>query len=112
MTAYLEVHTTIDTKAGAQKIAAALVSQRLAACVQISGPIVSTYWWQGTIEQAEEWICTAKTRKELYDVLEQTIRTIHPYDVPEILAVDIVSGNTNYLDWVSQETRDDMTKAT
>jgi len=112
MTAYIEVHTTIDTKEGAQKIAEALVSQRLAACVQVSGPIISTYWWQGAVEQAEEWVCTAKTRKELYAVLEQVIRAIHPYDVPEILAVDVISGNTGYLDWVSQETRNDLTEAT
>lgn len=112
MTAYIEVHTTIDTKEGAQRMAEALVSQRLAACVQVSGPIISTYWWQGALEQAEEWICTAKTRKELYTVLEQAIRAIHPYDVPEILAVDIISGNVGYLGWVSQETRNDLTEAT
>jgi periplasmic divalent cation tolerance protein len=111
MTAYIEVHTTIDSKENAQKIAEAIVSQRLAACVQVSGPITSTYWWQGTVEQTEEWLCTAKTRKELYPALEQAIRAVHPYDVPEILSVDVVSGNNDYLDWVSQETRDDLTEA-
>jgi periplasmic divalent cation tolerance protein len=109
MTAYIEVHTTIDTKEGAQKIAEALVSQHLAACVQVSGPIISTYWWQENIEQAEEWVCTAKTRKECYPALEQAIRAIHPYDVPEILAVDVISGNADYLNWVSQETSNDLT---
>jgi periplasmic divalent cation tolerance protein len=66
MAAIIEVHTTIDSREAAQKIAEAIVSKRLAACVQVSGPITSTYWWQGKIEQAEEWLCTAKTRKELY----------------------------------------------
>jgi periplasmic divalent cation tolerance protein len=104
MAEYIEVHTTIDSQEGAQKIASAIVSRRLAACVQVSGPITSTYWWQGKMEQAEEWVCTAKTRSELYSQLEQAIREVHTYDVPEILAVNVVAGNTDYLNWVSQET--------
>jgi periplasmic divalent cation tolerance protein len=104
MTEYIQVHTTIDSREGAQKIATALVSKHLAACVQISGPITSTYWWQGNMEQAEEWVCTAKTRSELYNEVEQAIREAHTYDVPEILAVDIVAGNADYLNWVMQET--------
>ena len=104
MADYIEVHTTIDSKEGAQKIAEAIVSKRLAACVQVSGPITSTYWWQGQIEQAEEWVCTAKTRRELYSDLEQAIREAHTYDVPEILAVDVVAGCVDYLNWVSLET--------
>jgi periplasmic divalent cation tolerance protein len=104
MTEFIEVHTTIDSKEAAQKIAEAIVSKRLAACVQVSGPITSTYWWQGKIEQAEEWVCTAKTQRELYSDLEQAIRAAHSYDVPEILAVDVIAGNAAYLDWVEQET--------
>lgn len=111
MAAIIEVHTTIDSHEAAQKIAEAIVSKRLAACVQVSGPITSTYWWQGKIEQAEEWLCTAKTRKELYNELEQAIREVHSYDVPEILAVDVVTGNIGYLDWVEQETRIDRLHA-
>ena len=105
MTQFIEVHTTINSKEEAQKIADTLVSQRLAACVQVSGPIISTYWWQGKLEQAEEWLCTAKTPKALYSQLEQAIREVHPYDVPEILAVDVVAGNPDYLQWIVQETR-------
>jgi periplasmic divalent cation tolerance protein len=104
MTEYIEVHTPIDSQEGAQKMANAIVSRRLAACVQVSGPIISTFWWQGKMEQAQEWVCTAKTRGEFYSQLEQTIREVHPYDVPEILAVKVVAGNTDYLTWVSQET--------
>jgi periplasmic divalent cation tolerance protein len=105
MADYIEVHTAIDSREGAQKIADTLVSRRLAACVQVSGPITSTYWWQGKMEQAEEWLCTAKTRRELYDQLEQAIREVHTYEVPEILAVKIVAGNADYLNWLSQETK-------
>ena len=104
MAEYIQVHTTIDSREGAQKIATALVSKHLAACVQIAGPITSTYWWQGKMEQAEEWVCTAKTRSKLYNEVEQAIREAHTYDVPEILAVDIAAGNTDYLNWVTQET--------
>jgi periplasmic divalent cation tolerance protein len=93
MTEFIEVHTTIDSKEAAQKMAETIVSKRLAACVQVSGPITSTYWWQGKIEQAEEWVCTAKTQRELYSELEQAIRAVHSYDVPEILAVDVITGN-------------------
>ncbi len=104
MAEYIQVHTTIDSQEGAQKIAKAIVSRHLAACVQISGPIISIYWWQGKMEQAEEWICTAKTRSKLYNELEQAIKEVHTYDVPEILAVDVVAGNAGYLNWVTQET--------
>lgn len=104
MAEYIEVHTTTDSQERAQTIARAIVSRRLAACVQISGPITSVYWWQGKMEQAEEWLCTAKTRATLYGEIEQAIREVHTYDVPEILAVEVVAGNASYLDWVTQET--------
>lgn len=104
MTEFLEVHTTIDSKEGAQRIAEAIVSQRLAACVQVSGPITSIYWWQGKMEQAEEWLCTMKTRRDLYDKLEQAIRSVHSYDEPEILATVVAVGSKGYLEWVVRET--------
>ncbi len=66
MAEFIQVMTTIDSKEGAQKIAEALVAKRLAACVQVAGPITSTYWWQGEMEIAQEWLCIAKTRNELY----------------------------------------------
>jgi periplasmic divalent cation tolerance protein len=104
MTEFIEVHTTIDSIEAAQKMAEVIVSKRLAACVQVSGPITSIYWWQGKIEHTEEWVCTAKTQRALYSDLEQAIRAVHSYDVPEILAVDVLTGNPAYLDWVVQET--------
>jgi periplasmic divalent cation tolerance protein len=82
-----------------------LVSQRLAACVQLSGPMTSTYWWQGKMEQTQEWVCTAKTCAALYAQLEQAIKAVHSYDVPEILAVEVIAGNAEYLRWIEQETR-------
>jgi len=107
MAEFITVQTTIDSKEGAQKIAEAIVHKRLAACAQVAGPITSTYWWEGKLEQAEEWICTAKTRKELYSELEQAIRENHTYDTPEILAIPVVAGIKSYLDWIVNETEAD-----
>jgi periplasmic divalent cation tolerance protein len=103
MTDTIQVITTTETKADAQAIARALLEKRLAACVQVIGPITSTYWWQGEIETAEEWLCVIKSRRDLYEPLEETIREVHPYDVPEILAVPVVAGSKDYLDWLDGE---------
>jgi periplasmic divalent cation tolerance protein len=105
MPAFIEIRTTIDSIEGAQKIADNLVGNRLAACVQISGPITSTYWWQGQIEHAQEWVCTIKTRQDLYSQVEQGIRDVHPYDEPEIIATAIVEGSNSYLRWITEETQ-------
>ncbi len=102
---FIEVHTTIDSKEAAQKIADVIVAKRLAACIHVSGPILSTYWWQGKIEQVQEWVCIAKTRDDLYAELEQAIREIHTYDEPEILANPVVHGSEGYLQWIQNETR-------
>ncbi len=102
MTKYLQVVTTVDTEEKAQAIARALVEQRLAACAQVLGPITSTYWWQGQVETSREWLCTLKTREELYEELEQTLRSIHPYEVPEILATPVAAGNPAYLAWLDE----------
>lgn len=105
MTDYIQVSTAIDSEEGAQKIAEALVSARLAACVHVAGPIKSTYWWQGHMEQAQEWVCTAKTRQALYPEVEQAIRALHPYEEPEIVATPILAGSQGYLDWIAGETK-------
>jgi periplasmic divalent cation tolerance protein len=107
MLSFIQIHTTIDTQEGAKKIADTLVEKRLAACVQVSGPITSTYWWQGQIEVAQEWVCTAKTRQNLYDAVEQAIREVHSYDEPEILATPLLAGSQGYLNWVAQETHEE-----
>jgi periplasmic divalent cation tolerance protein len=104
MTDFIVVQTSSDSRDGAQKIADAVVGKHLAACCWVSGPITSTYWWKGKIEQAQEWVCSFKTRNELYNNLEQAIREIHPYEIPEIVATPIISGSQNYLDWITSET--------
>lgn len=101
MTGYIQVITTIETKADAQTIADTVVGRRLAGCVQIVGPIASTYRWQGKIEKAEEWLCIIKSRKDLYPELEKAILETHPYKVPEILAMPVTEGSGRYLEWLS-----------
>jgi periplasmic divalent cation tolerance protein len=95
-----QVTTTVATQADAERIAAALVGERLAACVQIVGPIASIYRWQGAVERADEWYCHCKTTRERYPALEARIRQLHPYEIPEIIAVPIVAALPAYLAWI------------
>jgi periplasmic divalent cation tolerance protein len=98
---HLQVVTTIDSEDAAERISAALVERRLAACAQVLGPIASHYRWQGQVESAREWMCVAKTTAARYDQLEAAIRELHPYDEPEIAATPIIAGSPGYLDWIS-----------
>jgi periplasmic divalent cation tolerance protein len=97
---YIQVVTTISGKRGAEKIAKSLIDKRLAPCVQILGPIKSIYRWKGKIETAKEWVCVIKTRTNLYKKVEAAIKKIHPYEVPEIIAVPIALANKDYLKWI------------
>jgi len=103
MTEYIQIFTTAENKDNAGMIAAEVVKKRLAACAQVVGPVTSTYWWEGRIEEAEEWFCIMKSRKDLYDELEKAIQEIHSYEVPEIVAVPIVAGSQSYLQWLDKE---------
>jgi periplasmic divalent cation tolerance protein len=100
---YIQMYTTTETRQYAEAIASALVEQKLAGCVQIIGPIVSTYRWEGDIECEEEWLCSIKTSKELFTDVEKTIKLIHPFNVPEIIAVPIVEGSSDYLTWLGEQ---------
>jgi periplasmic divalent cation tolerance protein len=103
----IQVITTIGSKDQADKLAQALVARRLAACVQVAGPITSTYHWQGKIETSQEWTCLIKSLESKYTALEAAIRELHPYEVPEILATRVVAGSKDYLDWVAAEMAED-----
>jgi len=100
MTEYVQVITTTTSRTDAEKIVEVLVEKRLAGCAQIIGPVSSMYWWEGRMERATEWLCLIKTSKTTYKDLESTIRKIHPYKVPEILAMPIIAGNKDYLSWL------------
>ena len=103
MTEYIQIYTTTENKDDAGMIAETVVKKRLVACAQVVGPITSTYWWEGKIEESKEWLCIMKSRKDLYDRLEEAILDVHSYDVPEIVAVPIVSGSQSYLQWLNKE---------
>jgi periplasmic divalent cation tolerance protein len=102
----LQIITTTPTIDDARRMARALVEKRLAACVQIVGPIESVYRWEGKIETANEWQCWIKTRGEHYDAVKRLIRELHPYEVPEILTL-VAEGSKAYLDWLNKETEPD-----
>lgn len=104
------VFITAPTKEIGRQIAAALVEQRLAACVNILGPIRSIYTWEGKICDDEEMLLIAKSRTDLIEGrLIPLVQTIHPYDVPEIIALPVVAGLPSYLEWVIRETGDNST---
>jgi periplasmic divalent cation tolerance protein len=99
----LQIVTTTPTIDDARRIASALVEKRLAACVQIVGPIESVYRWQGKVESAQEWQCWIKTRPDHYNPIEHLIRELHPYEVPDILTMS-ADGSSAYVDWLRKET--------
>jgi len=99
-----QVSISAGTAEEASVIADSLLDAHLAACVQIVGPLESRYWWQGAREQASEWLCLAKSRTTLVDEIVRTVRAVHSYATPEILAVPVVGGDASYLAWLEQET--------
>lgn len=101
----LIVLTTVPDMETARAVARAAVEKRLAACVHIAPAGTSLYWWEGKIAEEAEHTLIIKTRPDLYDALESGIRAVHPYTVPEILAVPAVKGARSYLDWIRAETR-------
>ena len=103
MSGYIQVATSVETYEGGQKLAEILLQKRLAACIQIIGPMTSHYWWQGKIEKSSEHLLLIKSKRNLYDELEKSIKENHPYDVAEILAMPVLTGNSDYLNWLNEE---------
>jgi periplasmic divalent cation tolerance protein len=100
-TEYVQVLTTVGSEEEAERISSLLVDRRLAACVQVVGPIASRYRWQGKIEEEREWQCLAKTEASLYAEVEEAIRGAHSYEEPEIIAIPVLAGSRGYLEWIS-----------
>lgn len=103
----LLVLTNCPDAATAADIRRELVNARLAACVNQLGPVQSTYRWQGAVEEASEVMLLIKTTRERYPALEDRLRRMHPYEVPEIVAIAVEAGSPLYLRWVLSETRAD-----
>lgn len=98
------VLTNLPDQEAAEKLAGQLVDQRQAACVNILAACKSIYHWQGKTESTQEVPLLIKTTEERYAALEQTIRALHPYELPEIIHVPVSGGLPAYLNWVSEET--------
>ncbi|NLA75869.1 MAG: divalent-cation tolerance protein CutA [Deltaproteobacteria bacterium] len=103
MTDFIQVFITVNSLKKAREIAGALIKTRLAACVQISGPITSMYKWQGKITEDQEWLIIAKSDRARFNDLSNEVKQIHPYEVPEILALPVIEGNSSYLNWLKEE---------
>ena len=100
----LLVFTNMSDRNAALELARTLVERRLAACANVLNGCTSIYRWKGTLEQAEEFPVLIKTRAVRYEELEAAIRELHPYELPEIVAVPAVRGLPDYLEWVAEET--------
>ena len=105
MSEYVQITTTTGKRKDAEQIASELVSRRLAACVQASGPIVSTFRWQEKVETAEEWTCTIKTSIARLNDIQELLPKIHPYEVPELIATPIIDGSADYLKWLDDQVK-------
>lgn len=105
MSEVLLVLTNLPDRAAAERVADALVTAGVAACVNILGECGSVYRWKGKLEHAREVPLLIKTTRTVYPRLEETLRELHPYELPEIIAIPVTAGLPGYLTWVAQETQ-------
>ncbi len=91
---------TTGSKQEAEKISQHLLEEKLIACANTLGPVSSLYHWSGKVESAEEFIVIMKTRKDLFEKVTEAVKTLHSYEVPEILALPIIDGSKAYLSWL------------
>ena len=104
---FLQITTTVSTREAAASLGKRIVNARLAACAQAEGPVESTYRWQGNVETATEWRLCLKTRDDLFDPIVEMIQEAHEYEVPEIVAVELVGISKSYADWLVSQLRVD-----
>lgn len=100
------VYVTASTRGEALRIARAVVKERLAACANVLGGARSVYWWQGKMEEAGEAVMVLKTRAALVDRLVRRVKALHSYTCPAIVALPILEGNPDYLEWIAAETKE------
>ena len=104
MKKYIQIQTTFENKAEAEKLAGMMLDARLISCGQIS-EIESHYNWDGKRCKSKEFLLTMKTRATLYKECEKFIKADHPYECPQIVAIEIVSGSDSYLSWINENTK-------
>lgn len=103
MPSLVVISTTFEHKNDGEKIARLLLDERLIACAQLSGPITSYYRWDGKINQATEFTLTLKTTLSLHERVEERLKEVHPYELPEIIAQVVSEGSNEYQEWVGNE---------
>jgi periplasmic divalent cation tolerance protein len=101
----MQVLTTVPTADEGAALAQSITAQRLAAGVQIVGPIRSLYWWQGSLRDEPEWQLVILTTRAQLTALEDHIKANHSYETPEVIATEIATGSDDYLDWIRVETQ-------
>lgn len=101
---YITVFVTVPSMEVGKKIAGALLEDRLAACVNIHREITSMYWWKEKIQEEPESLLIIKTKLALFEALEKKVKENHPYEVPEVIALPIVTGSKPYIQWLCDET--------
>lgn len=99
------VLVTAPSQEKAAELAHALVGEKLAACVNLVPGLRSIYRWEGAVEDASEVLLLVKTTHDRFDALHQRVLALHPYDVPEVVKLDVAAGHLPYLDWVRDSTR-------
>ena len=104
MTDYVLVFITASSEKEGEKIASALVKERLAACVNLIGGMKSTFRWKGQVSSEQEVLLIAKTKDKLFQKLKKRVLELHSYEVPEILALPVLAGFEKYLNWIEKET--------
>ena len=103
--AYIVIFITASNSEEAHKIAKVLLSQRKAACVNIVSEISSLFWWQDKLDSAQESLLIVKTKASLLDQIVTLVKEVHSYEVPEIIALPIIGGNQDYLEWIDKEAK-------
>lgn len=107
MSGRLVVLSTVGRAEDAERIGRALVERGLAACVNVLPAVTSIYRWKGKLEQAEERLLVIKTRAERFAALREALVSLHPYEVPEVVALTIADGHQPYLDWLDESVKED-----
>ncbi len=105
MTEAIVVLVTTPTPERAAEIARAVVGERLAACGNVVAGLRSVYRWEGEVQEDEEALLLLKTTRARFEALRERVLALHPYDVPEVIALPILAGSAAYLDWIDAETR-------
>ncbi|MFC1514998.1 divalent-cation tolerance protein CutA [Candidatus Omnitrophota bacterium] len=102
---FIVVFVTVPNLKSAKRIAKGLLEKRLCACVNIAPGLKSFFWWQGKIDKAKELLLIIKTRKSLFNKLKHAVLNLHPYDVPEVIALPITAASEKYAAWLRKETK-------